>query len=280
MTFNRQPSIINRQSSILVAFLWRDILNEISYKLSFLFQLLGIFPVVLMFFFLSRLVGSSISGPLQPYGGSYFPFVLIGIAVQNYLTLSLSMFSGNLRESQLSGTLEAVLVTPVSFPSFLMGSTAYSFVFNSLRIFIYLTVGSLLFHIHFNWTRLPVALGVIGLIIAAFSSLGIFSASFIMLFKRGDPINWGFNVISWLLGGVYYPVNILPSWLQKVAYIIPMTHSLEALRLILLTEHRLSVLWDHLLVLGLWGAIGLPVSFFCFRFALNRARMQGTLGHY
>ena len=280
MTAHRQYSIFNIQYAILWAFLRRDLLNELSYKLSFLLQLLGIFPVVLMFFFLSRLVGSTISGPLQPYGGSYFPFVLIGIAVQNYLTLSLSKFSGNLRESQLSGTLEAVLATPVSLPSFLIGSTVYSFVFNALRIFIYLAIGALLLHADFNWSRLPAALGVISLTIAAFSSLGIFSAGFIMLFKRGDPVNWGFNVISWLLGGVYYPVSILPLWLQKVASIIPMTHSLEALRLILLTEKGFSHIWNHLLVLGLWGAIGLPVSLFCFRYALNRARMQGTLGHY
>ena len=280
MTCNRQYSIFNSQLSILLAFFRRDILNEVSYKLSFFLQLFGIFPVVLMFFFLSRLVGTTISGPLEPYGGSYFPFVLIGIAVQNYLTLSLSRFSGSLRESQLSGTLEAVLATPVRLPSFLMGSTAYSFVFNALRIFIYLAAGSLLFDVHFNWARLPAALGVIGLTIAAFSCLGIFSASFIMLFKRGDPINWGFNVISWLLGGVYYPANILPLWLQKVACVIPMTHSLEALRLILLTDHGFSGLLDHLLVLGLWGAIGLPVSLLCFRYVLNRARIKGTLGHY
>jgi len=91
---------------VLWAFLWRDLLSEVSYKLSFLLQLLGIFPVVIMFFFLSRLVGNTISGPLAPYGGSYFPFVLIGISVQNYLTMSLSTFSSRLRESQLSGTLE------------------------------------------------------------------------------------------------------------------------------------------------------------------------------
>jgi len=280
MDLNHQSSIINQQSSTLWAFLRRDILNEISYKLSFFLQLVGIFPVVLMFFFLSRLVGSTISGPLQPYGGNYFPFVLIGIAVQNYLTLSLSRFSGSLRESQLSGTLEAVMATPVRLPSFLMGSTAYSFVFNALRILIYLAVGSLLFDVHFNWARLPAALGIICLTIAAFSSLGIFSASFIMLFKRGDPVNWGFNVISWLLGGVYYPVTILPLWLQKVAYLIPMTHALEALRFVLLTHRDLSSLTEHLLVLGLWGGIGLPASLLCFRWALNRARAEGALGHY
>lgn len=280
MPLKRQYSIFNFQFSIIPAFLRRDILNEISYKLSFFLQLLGIFPLVLMFFFLSRLVGNTISGPLQPYGGTYFPFVLIGIAVQNYLTLSLGRFSGSLRESQLSGTLEAVMAAPVRLPSFLMGSTAYSFIFNALRIFIYLALGSLLFDVHYNWARLPAALGIICLTIAAFSSLGIFSAGFIMLFKRGDPVNWGFSVISWLLGGVYYPVTILPIWLQKVASFIPMTHSLEALRLILLTEQGFSGVWGNLLVLGLWGVIGLPVSLFCFRYALNRARMQGTLGHY
>ncbi len=243
-------------------------------------QLLGIFPAVIMFFFLSRLVGNTISGPLSAYGGGYFPFVLIGIAVQNYLTVSLGSFSASLRESQLSGTLEAILATPVSLPSFLAGSTAYGFLLNALRIFIYLIVGALLFDAHFNWMGLPAVLGIIVLTIGAFSSLGIFSAAFVMLFKRGDPINWGFNVISWLLGGVYYPVSILPGWLQKTAWFIPMTHTLEALRIILLTEKGLSAIGENLLVLGLWGVIGLPLSLLCFRYALIRARIEGTLGHY
>ena len=275
-----QSTISNRQSTILWAFLRRDFLNEVSYKLSFCLQLLGIFPAVLMFFFLSRLVGNTISNPLAPYGGSYFPFVLIGIAVQNYLTLALSSFSGSLRESQLSGTLEAVLATPVSLPVFLTGAALYSFVFNALRIFVYLGAGTLLFQVHFNWDRLPAALGAISLTIAAFSGLGIFGAAFIILFKRGDPVNWIFSVISWLLGGVYYPVSILPEWLQKVADVIPMTHALEALRMILLTEDGLSSFGGHLIGLGLWAVIGLPLSLFCFRYALNQARIQGSLGHY
>ena len=265
---------------MLWAFLWRDILNETSYKLSFLLQLLSIFPVVLMFFFLSRLFGNVISGPLRPYGGDYFPFVLIGIAVQNYLTLSLSSFSGSLRESQLSGTLEAIQTTPVRLHTFLLGSTAYSFVLNSLRILLYLVIGAMLFKVGFDWVQLPTVMVVMILTIAAFSSLGIFSASFIILFKKGDPINWAFNVVSWLLGGVYYPISVLPEWLQKIALFIPMTHTLESMRLVLLDSRSLSSISDHLLALGLWAVIGLPLSFFCFRYALNRSRVKGTLGHY
>jgi len=280
MRIRPPSSIVNLQFSILWAFFRRDFLNEASYRLSFVLQILGIFPVVLMFFFLSRLVGTAISGPLAPYGGSYFPFVLIGIALQNYLTFSLSRFSGSLRESQLSGTLEAVLTTPVSLPLFLSGSTLYSFAFNSLRIFIYLIAGALLFHVHFNWVRLPAVLGILCLTMAAFSSLGIFASAFVIVFKRGDPVNWAFSVISWLLGGVYYPVSILPGWLQNIADLIPMTHALEALRVVLLTDGSLSSVFPQLTALALWAVIGLPLSLTCFRYALNRARVQGSLGHY
>lgn len=265
---------------ILWAFLRRDLINETSYKFSFFLQLLSMFPSMLLFFFLSKLMGEVISGPLHPYGGTYFPFVMIGVAVERYLVLALSGFSKRLRDSQLTGTLEAVLTTPISRSTFLFGSTLYSFGFNSLRILIYVATASLLFGVPLDWARLPAVFLVIFLTVLAFSGLGILSASFIILFKKGDPLNWAFNVISWMLGGVYYPVSVLPKGLQDVAQFIPMTHSLEALRMCLLSGKDLSAIGDHLLVLGLWAVIGLPLSSLCFRYALNRARRKGTLGFY
>lgn len=265
---------------VLWAFAWRDILNETSYRLSFCLQILGVLPVLLMFFFLSGLVGDAISRPLQAYGGSYFPFVLVGIAVERYLMVSLTSFSKSLRESQITGTLEALLTAPVSIPTLLAGSSLYAFGFNSLRVFLYLGAGSLLFGAHLSWVRMPSVVLVVALTAIAFSSLGILSASFTVLFKRGDPLSWTFNVASWLLGGVYYPVGALPEGLQKVAGVIPMTHALESMRLALLGGQGLSEMGPHLLILALWGAVGLPLSVLCFRIALTRARRQGTLGHY
>jgi len=266
---------------VVCAFFRRDFQNQVSYRLSFVLQILGIFPIVLMFFFLSRLVdGNEISGVLRQYGGMYFPFVLIGISIQNYLTMAMNTFSASIRDSQLSGTLEAIMATPVSVPAFLAGSTAYSFVFNSFRILIYFGFGLLLFHFTLEWSRIPLGLLIMILTITAFSSLGIFSASFIIFFKKGDPVNWLVNVASWLLGGVYYPVAILPEWLQKIAFAIPMTHTLESFRLTLLGGQGLYDIRNHMLALLAWTVIGLPLSCFCFNYALNRSRRQGTIGHY
>ncbi len=265
---------------VLWAFAWRDILNETSYRLSFFLQILGVLPVLLMFFFLAGLVGEAVSGPLQAYGGRYFPFVLVGISVERYLMVSLTSFSKSLRDSQLTGTLEAVLTTPVSVPTFLAGSSLYAFGFNSLRVFLYLGAGSLLFGVPLSWARTPAVLLAVGLTAVAFSSIGILSASFTVLFKRGDPLSWTFNVASWLLGGVYYPVGALPDGLQKVAVVLPITHSLESMRLALLGGQGISEMVPHLLILALWGAVGLPLSVLCFHFALARARDRGSLGHY
>ncbi|MBW1769173.1 MAG: ABC transporter permease [Deltaproteobacteria bacterium] len=265
---------------ILWAFFKRDLLIETGYRLSFALQIIGIFPAILMFFFLSKLVDSAASESLQSYGGHYFPFVIIGIAVQNYLTISISGFSNRISESQLSGTLEAVLATPIKLSVFLTGSTIYGFVFNFFRIFLYLIVGTIFFDVTFHWSRLLVTLVSFPLIIASFAALGIGSAAFIILFKRGNPVVWGISVLSWLLGGVYYPVSLMPECLQTIASFIPMTHALELLRQGLIVNKATGNIAGHLSALAAWTFIGLPFSFWCFGKALNRSKMKGSLGHY
>ena len=150
------------------AFLRRDIQVEMSYRLSFALQILGIFPTVLVFYYLSQFFGDGVKGALRLYGGAYYPFVLIGIAVQNYFAIALSEYSGSMREAQLSGTLEAVLATPVSIPSFLLGSALYAFVFNSFRIIIFLAVGCLVGGMIFDPGNIPAAVLTVALSIAAF----------------------------------------------------------------------------------------------------------------
>lgn len=262
------------------AFFTRDLQNEMSYRLSFWLQILSILPIVAAFFYLSRVFGHAVSGPLQPYGGDYFPFVLIGVAVQGHLTQSLNGFSSSIRESQLSGTLEMIMATPTSLFTLLAGSTLYGFFFNALRVFIYLAAGALLFQARFHWTRLPVVILTLALTATAFSAVGMFSAAFVIAFKKGDPVNWVFGVMSFLLGGVYYPVAVLPEWVQAAAQWIPTTHALEAMRQALLFSDDRFHPWSHLLILAAWSAVCLPPAVACCSMAVKHALRKGSLGHY
>jgi ABC-2 type transport system permease protein len=67
-----------------------------------------------------------------------------------------------------------------------------------------------------------------------FSGLGILSASFIIILKRGSPISWLFGWLSWLLGGVLYPVAVLPDWLRQISVLLPITYAIEGMRAALL----------------------------------------------
>ncbi|MEE9193163.1 MAG: ABC transporter permease [Thermodesulfobacteriota bacterium] len=262
------------------AFLLKDFINETSYKFSFIIQFLGIFFTVLVFFFLSKLFGNAVSPLLKPYGGDYFSFVLIGIAFANYLQVSLRSFSSCIRDAQILGTLEALLVTQTSIPTIIFSSSLYSFVLASLRVIVFLLIGVLALGLNIGDANFMGAILILLLTIFSFSSLGIISASFIMVLKRGDPLSWIFTSMSWLLGGVYYPITVLPDWVQKFSYLLPITYSLEGMRLALLKGYTLRALLPSIIPLLIFTIIMLPVSMWVFKYAVKRAKVDGSLIKY
>ncbi len=264
----------------MYVFICRDFINDTSYRLSFFMQIFGLFFTVLTFFFLSKIFGGNISPYLKPYGGSYFAFVIIGIAIASYLQLSLSSFSKNIREAQMTGTLEALLMTQTSIPTIIFSSSIYSFLWTSLRVFILLSLGIIIFDMSAENANFGVAIIILLLTITSSMGLGIISASFIMVFKKGDPINMIFSSLSSLLGGVFYPVSVLPGWMQKCAFFIPITHSLEGMRQSLINGSNFKDVWQNIIVLITFSVILLPISLWIFKFAVKKAEIDGTLTHY
>lgn len=261
-------------------FLRRDYAIEFSYKLSFMMQFIGIFLNVFMFYFMSQLVDGDSQPALAQYGGDYFAFVLIGIAFSLYFTIALSSFAKNLREAQTTGTLEAMLLTPTDMSTIILSSALWDYLFTTLRVFVYLAVGRFVFNADIGGGNYLGALVVLLLTIVAFSGLGVIAASFIMVTKRGDPVTTIFGGIGLLLGGVYYPVEMLPSWLQVFSALIPVTYALRALRNALLNDASWSVLLPDIGILALFCLILIPLSLFIFSQAVRWAKTDGTLAHY
>jgi len=262
------------------AFIKRDFINEVSYKFSFFLQFFGIFTSILVFYFLSKLFEGQEIPYLKPYGGNYFSFVLIGIAFSNYLNVAVRSLSKNIREAQMMGTLEALLVTQTEIPTIILGSSLYSYFFTSFQVLLYLVLGGVLFGINFGSANYTGALVILIFTITSFGSVGIISASFIMIFKRGDPATWLITSLSWLLGGVYYPVQVLPDWLEKLSYLLPITHSLNGMRLALLQGSSLIELKLNILALLIFTIVLLPVSLLIFSKAVKKAKHDGSLAQY
>ena len=116
--------------------------------------------------------------------------------------------------------------------------------------------------------------------VLAFSGLGVLSASYLLVFKRGNPFNWVILGISSVVGGMLYPVSVLPKLLQVVARLIPVTYALEGMRVALLGHAPMRELLPPLLALLAFAAVLLPISFLVFSWALRRTKITGTLTHF
>ena len=263
-----------------LAFIQRDFLNSASYRFAFISQIFGILFSILTLFFLSKLLGAKPLPALSAYGGDYFAFVLIGFGFSSYLNVALNSLSKSVREAQMMGTLEALLVTKTEIPTIIISSSLYSFLLTSVHVIVFLSIGAIAFGVDFSNANFLAAFLIFILTIISFSSLGIISAAFIMIIKRGNPVNWIFTSFSWLLGGVYYPISVLPHWLQKISYLLPITHALEGMRLAMLKGDSIASLSMSIMALCIFSAIMLPLSIVSFRWGIKRAKINGSLTQY
>jgi ABC-2 type transport system permease protein len=256
------------------AFFKRDLQTDLSYKLSFALQVADILVGIGAFYFLARILGKAAYQGYEP-----FPFILVGMAVNGYMGTSLACFAQAIRGNQPLGTLKMVLVTPTSPVAFVLFSSLYPFFRAALDALLYLLVGSTL-GLSLGRVNLLAVLLLFFLSVAAFSSIGILSATFTLIFKRGDPFLWLFAGLSWLLGGVFYPLQVLPRFLQRAGQFLPITHTLVGMRAALLHNASIVELLPQIAVLGAFALVGLPLSLLAFHLGVRWARITGTLSHF
>lgn len=262
------------------AIIKKEFLTAVSYKFDFTLRLFGIWVSIFIYYFLSKLINPALSSDLQPYGGDYFFFVIIGTGFASYLSVGLDSFSTSIREAQLMGTLEAILVTRTRFTTILVYQALWNFLFASIHVIAYLGFALLFTDARFENPNWSAALVILSLTILVFSSLGIISGSIILVLKKGTPVNWIMNSVSSFMGGVYYPISVLPLWCQKLAFFLPITHSLEGIRLALMRGHSLGDLRMEALTLVVFAAVLFPLGIASFNMAFNKARRDGTLCQY
>jgi ABC-2 type transport system permease protein len=277
MTDSPRPVSTLRKLALLFR---RDFDVARSYRAAFAIEIFQALFGAASFYFLSRFVQSPTLQKSLPPGTNYFSFALVGIAFFDYLSVALTTFDASLMEARQNGTLENLLVTQTSLPVILAGSSLYPFVLLSLRTAIYIGWGAVLFGFPLRGANWLGALLVLAASVVAFAGLGILSASYLLIFKRGNPVNWAILGISSVVGGMMYPVSVLPVWLRYLARITPVTYSLEGMRGAILGHASIRELLPSIAALLVFAAVVLPISFAIFSWALRRTKITGTLTHF
>jgi ABC-2 type transport system permease protein len=263
----------------LSAFLRRDLREALSYKFSFVSSFVGILLSSATFYFVAKLVPPG-TPSLGPFGGDYFSFAVVGVAFSSLLGMFQEGLSAVVRSAQVSGTLEALLVTPVSMPTVLFGSSLYSLILQVFRTTLHLGVALAFFGMTLGRVNVPGVLSVGALTVLCFLGVGILSASFILVYKTGNPFGWVLGTVSGLLGGVVFPIALLPPWIRWVSSFLPVTYALDGMRKSLLASAGFAEVLPDIAALAMFNIILLPASLLAFRLAVRKAKKDGTLSHF
>jgi ABC-2 type transport system permease protein len=264
----------------IFAMFQRDLSTARSYRSAFLMDAFQSLFGVAVFYYLSRFIQSPQLSSELPQGSTYFAFALVGFAFFDYLGVAINVFDQSIEDARQNGTLEYLLVTQTSLPVVLIGSMIYPFVLLALRTAIYLGWGVVLFGFPMSQANWLGAIIVLGASVLAFAGLGVLSAAYLLLFKRGNPAKWLFLSVAGLVSGVMYPTTSLPKALQLVAWLVPVTYSLTGMRAAVLGHATVAMLWPSIRALLLFAIVLLPLSFLVFSWALRRTKITGTLTHF
>lgn len=263
-----------------IAFIRRDFQIESSYKMNFVMNVIDSMMILIFFYFLNELIARGESHYLERYGGNFLAFSVIGLAFARYFQLTLRMFSESIRAAQLSGCLEAMLSSQTDALTIVLMSSLYGLLSGAAQPLLILITGTLVMGVDLSHMNLPATLLVLLFSILTFVAFGVLSAATILWLKRGDPLAWILGGLGTMLGGAYFPVDVLPQWLRQISFLIPITYSLDALRLTMLKGYSLQMVASPLLVLVLMSAVLLPASLAVFAATVRKGRTEGTLMQY
>jgi ABC-2 type transport system permease protein len=259
------------------AFLWMGKIEAFAYPLGLAMGFLSqaVAPVAL--YFIGELVG-----PSPSVGGDYFTFALIGLVAGVAMLGGLSAFGGQLDVTISTGRVENLLVEPIAWRLLPFCFAGWPIVVTLVAIVLQIVIG-LLLGATFNAAGIPLAIVVLLGAIAAGHAIGVLSASVKVLSKRTDPIIALYTMASGLLSGATFPIELLPTPVRVLSYMLPQTYVISALRQLLMTDPD-GIQGPNgpqaVGLLALFLIVVYPLAFWLFGRALEYARRIGTLAGY
>ena len=208
---------------------------------------------------------------------SYFAFAAIGIVIALVIEAATQGISSRVREGQLSGSLEALLVQPISTMQLCSGLIVFPFAFALARAAIYLAVAVLAMQLDLGKTDWLGFVTVFVLAAVAMAPLGIAAAALVMVYKRGEVLSGAAIFAMSLVSGAAFPVTVLPGALETIGSVMPLRFAFDGARDALF----LGSGWvSDAIGLAAFALIALPVALWLFGRAVDAARRNGSLGQY
>ncbi|MBC7225821.1 MAG: ABC transporter permease [Thermoflexales bacterium] len=205
-------------------------------------------------------------------------YLLIGTMVWRFLAIIFDNISEMIAWERWEGTIEYTLMAPITRFTHMMGQTAFAVAYSLLFTLVILGVVVLFFQLDLSGANLWGATVMLLAGSLSFIGLGILASVLPLLFpERGAQMTNVLQAVFLLISGVYYPVEVLPAWMQALARVSPATFVLEGMRAAILRGAPTSSLWPYLWPALLAGVVSIPLGLTVFHQAERYAKQTGKL---
>ncbi len=258
----------NRISAMFLRYLYLH-KRSVSRTLEIVF-----WPVMELFVwgFLTVYLRSLTQGPLE----KIIIFLIGAMIFWDLLYRSQQGVSLSIVEEMWTQNITNIFVSPLRISEWLLATFFYSMAKILLIASLLSAIAFFLYHFNF--------IGVIGFYLIPLSlnlflfgwAMGIFTSSLLIRWGHSvEALIWGVPFLLQPFSAIFYPLSILPLWIQKVAVFLPSTHVFEGMREIVRDGKLTHPYLLHAFLLN--GLYFLAVALF-FNWMLSQSRKQGKLG--
>jgi len=205
-------------------------------------------------------------------------FLALGAILWEFLATIFTMVSEAVAWEMWEGTLELTFIAPLRRITFLLGNTLFSVIYGTIRSILIMAAMALFFKLDLSNADFFAAAVVLLAAGLSFTGLGLAAAVLPILSReRGPQASHIFQAAILLVSGVYYPIEVLPKWLQPFSVISPATYTLRAIRAAIIDGAGLSEVSRELAILLIIGVFSIPIGMFIFWLGERWAKKTGKL---
>jgi ABC-2 type transport system permease protein len=204
--------------------------------------------------------------------------LLIGAVIWSYLGLIFEVVTETVAWERWEGTIEYTFMAPISRTSHLLGMGAFAVVYGVIRTALLFVAVAAFLNITFHDPQFLSAALVLLVSSVSFIGIGMMTAVLPLISpEKGTQLGFIAQGLLLVVSGVYYPVSVLPGWMQWISVISPATYTLDGCRAAILNGAGPGAVWGDIWPLLIIGAIAVPVGLAVFRRGERYAKQHGRL---
>ena len=205
-------------------------------------------------------------------------YLLVGALLWSYLSMLFDILSETVSWERWEGTIEYTFMSPATRATHLIGMSVYAVLYGIVRTALMLGVVSLFFDLDLSGANYVGALVVLATCSISLVGFGMVAAVMPLISpEKGQQVTFIVSSILLLISGVYYPVDVLPRWMQELARISPVTYALRGGREALIEGAGLGALWANIWPLLIMGVVTVPMGLWVFSAGERFAKRTGRL---